>query len=136
MNVVFTGKFEINGQHIVRELLVDLVEEKGGYVQKAVDWGHRLLGGHEVQHGQGQKSLGAGSHDSHAGGVLGEGEEAIVLEPRHAWKAPGSHRSWVYLLGSAKALRANMKTEVSKMVTSIMADPTMLTAVRAHHEGE
>ncbi len=38
MNIVFTGKFEIDGQHIVRELLIDACESKGWVIQKSVGW--------------------------------------------------------------------------------------------------
>ena len=41
--IVFTGKFEIDGEHIVRELLVEAANEKGYFVSKKVSFNTDIL---------------------------------------------------------------------------------------------
>lgn len=41
--VVFTGKFMIDGEHIVRDLLIEAAHEKGYVVGEKISWSTDLL---------------------------------------------------------------------------------------------
>jgi NAD-dependent DNA ligase len=43
MNFVFTGTFKVDGDHIVRDLLIDTLTDKGHTVQSKVDWATSYL---------------------------------------------------------------------------------------------
>ena len=43
MRFVFTGTFKVDGDHIVRELLIDTLTDKGHSVQNKVDWNTTYL---------------------------------------------------------------------------------------------